>query len=364
MKTTKVILVLCLLVTPFLSCKLGRFIVYNFADTKDYKIFEERTFEAAPSPYIFSTTKQENNMQIRWNGKNRNLDAILEESDSHSFLIIQNDSISYEKYFEEYSETSIVPSFSMAKSFISILIGCAIDDGYIQSEKDLLLKYVPELSKNGMEEVTIKHLLQMTSGLDFNESYYNPFGHAASFYYGTNLQKEIEKLKLKRAPGIQTEYVSGNSQLLGFVLDRAIGDESISSYFSRKIWQPLGMEFSGSWSLDKEDGMEKTFCCVNARTRDFAKIGRLYLNEGNWNGKQLIHKDWVQKSTAIDTSEGSSSYYQYQWWIISEDEFMAVGILGQYIYVNKKTDTIIVRLGKKNGEVNWERLFQKITASL
>ena len=130
------------------------------------------------------------------------------------FRSIKNDTIQYEKYFKGYSKESIIPSFSMAKSFTSILIGCAIDEGLIKSIDEPIVKYIPELQKNGFEKVTIKHLLQMTSALKFSESYFNPFGEAASFYYGRNLKHEISKLKLKGEPGQKFEYVSGNPQLL------------------------------------------------------------------------------------------------------------------------------------------------------
>ena len=199
----------------------------------------------------------------------------------------------------------------------------------------------------------------MTSGIDFSESYINPFGEAASFYYGRNLKREIAKLKLKRAPGVTFEYVSGNTQLLGSVLEGALKEKTITQYFQEKIWTPLGMEYDASWSIDKKkDGSEKTFCCLNARARDFAKIGRLYLNKGNWNGKQIVSKKWVEESTKVDRSEGSYAYYQYQWWLpTDEGDYMAQGILGQYVYVNPANNTIIVRLGKNYGKIEWEDLF-------
>ena len=121
----------------------------------------------------------------------------------------------------------------------------------------------------------------MTSGLDFKESYFNPFGHAATFYYGTNLRKAIKKLKLKNEPGKDFDYVSGNTQFLGLILERALKNKSITKYLEEKIWIPLEMEYDATWSLDrKRNGLEKTFCCLNARARDFAKIGRLFLNKG------------------------------------------------------------------------------------
>ncbi len=199
----------------------------------------------------------------------------------------------------------------------------------------------------------------MTSALKFNESYFNPFGHAATFYYGRNLKRETYKLKLKGTPGQKTEYVSGNTQLLGSVLERALKGKTITQYFQEKLWTPLEMEYDASWSIDKKNaGTEKTFCCINARARDFAKIGRLYLNKGNWNGKQIVSQKWVEESTKVDTTDGSVDEYQYQWWLPSTTgDYMAEGILGQYIYVNPSNNLVIVRMGKNPGRIEWPNLF-------
>ncbi len=129
-----------------------------------------------------------------------------------------------------------------------------------------------------------------------------------------------------------------------------------------KLWQPMQMEYDASWSLDKKNGgVEKTFCCVNARARDFAKLGRLYLNKGNWNGKQIVSKQWVETSTKIDTTNGSAWHYQYSWWLPTKNgDFMAIGILGQYIYVNPAKNLVIVRMGKQVGGVNWREIMPAI----
>lgn len=341
------------------SCQLGRFVFYNFADINDHKKFQSRPLTADISPYSFQTTNS-GKFPTELNGTS--FDKYLEDNKTVAFLIIKNDTIQYEKYFKGYDKESIVPSFSMAKSITSILIGCAIDEGLIKSVDEPITNYIPELIKNGFDKVTIKHLLQMTSGIKFNESYINPFGDAASFYYGLNLRKEIGKMKLKTEPGKQFDYVSGNTQLLGLVLERSLKDKAITQYLQEKIWTPLGMEYDASWSIDrKKNGLEKTFCCLNARARDFAKIGRLYKNKGNWNGKQIVSQRWVEESTRLETSEGSVNFYQYQWWLPTPNEdFMAEGILGQFVYVNPTKDLIIVRLGKKEGKADWWAIFTSL----
>ena len=344
------------------SCKVGRFVVYNFADIKDYKKFPSRTLLSNESKFKFYSTnngKYPKSLKVGNKSDPVSFDKVLEDNKTVAFLIIKNDTIQYEKYFKGYNQESIIPSFSMAKSVTSILIGCAIDDGLIKSIEEPITNYIPELKKNGFEKVSIKHLLQMTSALKFSESYFNPFGQAASFYYGRNLKREIAKLKLKGIPGQKFDYVSGNTQLLGFVLERALKVKTVTQYFQEKLWTPLEMEYDASWSIDKKkEGTEKAFCCINARARDFAKIGRLYLNKGNWNGKQIVSEKWVEESTKIDTSDGGVKEYKYQWWLPSTTgDFMAEGILGQYIYVNPSQNIVIIRMGKNSGNVNWSDLF-------
>lgn len=349
------------------ACQVGRFVFYNYSNITDYKIFPSRNLEAPVTKFNFkSTTTGKFPKQIQ-NSKKEIVpfDEFLEETKSVAFLIIKNDSIQYEKYFNGYDDESIVASFSMAKSVTSILIGCAIEDGFIKSENESIVNYIPELKDKGLEKVTIKHLLQMTSGINFNESYTNPFGDAASFYYGRNLRKSISKMEPKIEPGTKFQYISGNTQLLGLVLERSLKGKTVTNYLQEKVWQPLGMEFDATWSIDKKkDGLEKTFCCLNARARDFAKIGRLYLNKGNWQGKQLVPQSWVEKSTKAETKEGIASFYQYQWWLPTKNgDFMADGHLGQYIYVNPAKNLIIVRLGKKSGNANWKNIFTSLAQS-
>lgn len=349
-------LVLLFMVQLLSACKVGRFVVYNFANITDYTIFPERALSRSTTPFQFYKAQQPcvpKTLEVE--GKEVGFETNLAKNNTVAFLIIQHDSILYERYWQQYDSASIVASFSMAKSVTSMLIGCAIDDRLIASVNEPITNYIPELKANGFEQVTIEHLLQMTSGLKFNEGYANPFGDVASFYYGRQLRKDISNMRLKEAPGKTFEYLSGNTQLLGLVLERALKTKTITQYLQEKLWQPMNMEFDASWSIDKkEQGIEKTFCCLNARARDFAKLGRLYLKQGNWNGQQLVPSWWVQQSTKVDTANGSAAYYQYQWWLPTPTgDFMAQGILGQFIYVNPKKDLIIVRLGKSEGKANW-----------
>lgn len=359
-------LLLCICLLAFSSCQLGRFVWYNFSGITDYKIFPSRPLSASASPFSFAKLDRMKFDSITFRGKQIPFNQFMTEQKTVAFMVIRNDTILFERYFSGYDSASIVASFSMAKSYVSALIGCAIQDGLIQNVNEPITNYIPEMKKNGFEKVTIKHLLQMTSGINFNESYYNPFGHAASFYYGKNLEKKTIKLKLKWEPGTQFEYTSGSTQILGLVLQRALKTESITAYSERKLWKPMNMEFDASWSLDQRNGMEKAFCCLNARARDFAKFGRLYLNNGNWNGVQLVPQNWVAQSTIADTTNGGVDYYKYQWWLDDENpnQFCAQGHLGQYIFIDKAKKVVIVRLGSGYGKAHWTRFSASIANQL
>lgn len=372
MKRIVVIILLIASCTLFDSCKMGRFVYYNFANITDHKIFPSRSVNAPETPFLFEETKKpfiNDSITVVDKGmlKRLTFEEYLVENKTVAYLVIKNDSLVYEKYFNKYNEASIVNSFSMAKSVLSILVGIAIDEGKIKSIEEPVTNYLPELGDEKFKNVTIEHLLNMTSGIAFNESYYNPFGDAATFYYGTDLRKAVKNLRIETAPGSRFSYSSGDSQVLGMVLESALKGTSISTYLEEKLWQPLGMEYDATWSLDrKKNGVEKTFCCINARARDFAKIGRLYLNKGSWNGNQIVSKKWVDNSTKIDSSGGKAGYYQHQWWINRKDNsFEAEGILGQHIYVNPEKNVVIVRLGEKVGDTgSWTTVAQGIAAKL
>lgn len=349
------------------GCKVGRFFIYNFADTDDYRKFPSRALPAAPSLWEYpSSTVEHGPRTITVEGREQAFDAFLEEHRTVAFLVVRRDTVVYERYFKEYHRGQLHASFSMAKSVTSMLIGCAVADGYIRTVQQPVTDFIPELKENGFDRVTVEHLLQMTGGLKFNESYSNPFGDAALFYYGRRLYRAMARMKLAHEPGTHFEYQSGSSQLLGWVLERALrahnDPRTVTQYLNDKLWAPLGMEYPASWSIDrKKGGIEKTFCCLNAPARDFAKLGSLYLHGGNWQGRQLVPRDWVEQSTRVDTAQASAWYYQYQWWLPSkEGDFMARGILGQYIYVDPARELVIVRLGTKVGGVNWGSLLHEM----
>lgn len=350
------------------GCTAGRMVIYQFSDIKDYKKFPSRPLEAPATPFLFAEAPSfldQHKVRVTHNAHRYALDSLLPETPTVAFLVIRNDSLLYENYFHKYSQESIVPSFSSAKSFISALVGKAVEEGFIQSVEDTMTHYLTELQGRGLGGVKIRHLLQMTSGIHHAENYFNPFAGVAKLYYGHNMRRQVLHLKPEMKPGFYFKYRSIDTQLLGMVVERATG-RSLTSYMQDKIWTPLGMESDASWSIDKKkNGLEKAYCCINAIARDFAKFGRLYLNKGNWDGTQVISKDWVETSSKIDTDEGSAWYYQYQWWMASrEGDFFAEGHLGQFIYIHPAKNLVMVRLGKNYGDVTWVEVFREIASQL
>jgi len=339
------------------SCHVGRFFVYNFADHKDYKKFPTRDIQAPSETFYFKKSARKYPVLVnkdKWDS----FEQLLEKNKTLGFAIIKNDTLLYDWYRDKYDTSSVFTSFSVAKSFVSVLIGIAIDEGLIPNTNQPITNYISELTTEGFSKITIQHLLDMQSGIEFNESYINPFGHAAKYYYGKHLLKYIKKLKIAKEPGLGFNYRSVDSQLLGIILERATG-KTLSAYLQEKIWGPLQMEYDGSWNIDSKSGAtEKAFCCLNARVMDFAKLGRLMLNNGKWEGKQVVSESWVKASIAPNDKG-----YSNQWWLFETPEiaFMAEGILGQFIYVNPATNTIIVRTGKNYGDISWRAIFNSLS---
>lgn len=342
-----------------------RTVVYNHSGIDDYRIFPQRRLTAAPQPFRFREGGHKGNAPLPVSFGSRHdvpLSELLSATGTVAFLMVKDDAIMFEQYFEGFDRATPSLSFSMAKSFLSVLAGCAIADGYLKSVDQPVTDFVPELREKGFASVTLKHLLQMTSGIDYAENDF-PLGLHVRFYYTDRLEQEILNLRLREPPGTRFIYKSGDAYLLTLALKRALGGKSITAYMQERLWQPLGMEYDGIWSIDHApDGLEKTGCCLAATARDFAKIGQLYLNKGQWDGRRIIPEEWVTEPTRIDTAKGSAWEYQYMWWRVSRDrpDFMAIGHLGQFLYVNPAARLIIVRLGAGTGGLSleeWKAVF-------
>jgi CubicO group peptidase (beta-lactamase class C family) len=345
---------------------------YNFSDIDDDRIFPRRILTAAPQVFRFrEEIKPEIATFAVQVDRRRDLPLVdlLRASETTAFLVVKDDVILFEVYDHGYKRDTPSLSFSMAKSVLSLLVGCALGDGILRSIDQPVTDYVPELSESGFAAVTLRHLLQMTSGIDYAEND-NPFGLHVRFYYTDRLEKEILKLSLRESPGRRFVYKSSDAFLLTLALQRALGGQSITDYMQARLWHPLGMEYEGAWSLDHEpDGLEKTACCLTATARDFAKFGRLYLHKGLWDGRRIVSEDWVSVSTKPDLSSGSVWDYQRMWWLVARDhpDFLAGGHLGQFLYVNPSAGIVMVRLGKSTGGLSrseWGKVFASLSERL
>ena len=326
---------------------------YKSAQIDDGRFFYTRTIEAGD--YVEIPMGGDYNTNLI----NDSLDRVLERTKSIAFLVVQNDSIRFEKYWDIGCKNTQTNSFSMAKSITSLLVGCAIRDGYISGVDQNVSDFVPEIKSVGeFEPVKIKHLLEMSSGLDWLENYKRPISVTAKAYYGTNLKNLILNQRFNNPPGLAYRYQSGNTQILGVLLERAVG-ESISSYASRSLWSKIGAKNNATWSLDYNGGIEKTFCCFNSNARDFAKIGLLMLNNGSVGDQSVVDKEYVDwllsMPSLIDGDDrfgrlGTNvNYYSNSWWVgkvLNREVFYARGFLGQYIVVIPEMNLVFVRLGR------------------
>jgi CubicO group peptidase (beta-lactamase class C family) len=272
-------------------------------------------------------------------------------------VVIQNDSIRHEAYWDGYGPESRSNSFSVAKSIVSTLVGIALKDGLIRSIDQPVGDFLPEFKEGEKQKITIRHLLMMSSGLNWEESYSNPLSMTTEAYYGHDLRKLIGRLEVAEAPGKRWQYLSGDTQVLSFVLEAATG-KSLSDYASERLWKRVGAEQDAEWSIDREDGVEKAYCCVFSNARDFARLGQLYLNQGVWKGDTILSAAYVKQATTphgLPDVEGKpSNWYGLQWWILPAETgvkgYYARGILGQYVIVVPEKKLVMVRLGKKRGE--------------
>lgn len=277
--------------------------------------------------------------------------SALEALRTTSFLVIQNGSIIYENYWGAHTQHTKSNSFSAAKSIVGLLIGIAIDEGKIHSFDAPVNDYLMFVDDDSL---TIRHLLKMSSGLIWRESGSNPLSENAAAYYGSDLNTFMRKSQFDGNKNTKFDYKSGNSQLLGMLLEKATG-MPIASYMEKKIWQKLGTETNALWSLDRANGIAKTFCCYYATSRDYARLGQLVNNQGLWRGDTIVNPETMNELTSFSVLEDGSVIHNYglHFWLVDQPEEKVVyarGILGQYIISIPKLDVVIVRTGHERGD--------------
>lgn len=342
---------------------------------------------ASPSPYSFPVGDLAALPTIhRFDGKNRDSIEFLIETDTVALLVIKNGSIRYENYWLTGGPAVNWMSMSVGKSFVSAMIGIAIEEGLIGSIKDPITRYVPELAGSAYDNVRIKDVLQMSSGARWTEDYSDPdsdiMRYISAFGSGDSLNAFTASLVREREPGTYNYYNSTDTQALGMLLVKVTGT-SLAAYAEKKLWHPLGMEDKAYWIAD-DSGMEMAAGGLQVTARDYAKLGVLYLNKGNWNGVQVISEDWVHDSVTPDAPHVMPGInkdfplgYGYQWWVpeSSEGEYSAIGVYNQFIYVNPTKNLVIVKLSANstygmtateasNHELESFELFREIGRSL
>lgn len=322
------------------------------ANIDDYVDFDNRTIRAG-DPMTWEKAPSFGQVKLT-----PTLQNALDTDETVAFAIIKDGKLLYENYWQGYGPDSHTNSFSMAKTVTTMLYLKAVEDGYIGSVDEPITKWLPEYADNKYaQNCTLADLSAMTSGYDWTEDYYFPINPTAESYYGHGLVKQMLKRDFVEPCGGSFEYSSGDTQLLGIALSRALEPHgfTISSYLQEKFWQPLGMQGDAYWSLDGAANIEKVYCCLNASALDFAKFGQLLLNGGAWQGEQLLskeHVDFMITPNAAAFSEGEAQIYGHSIWTDRDSPipfYAMLGHLGQRVLVLPEENVIIVRLGKQKG---------------
>lgn len=279
------------------------------------------------------------------------LKDINESNGTVAYIIIKNDSIWFENYYDGFGENSKTNSFSIAKSYVSALLGKAIMDGYIKNLDQPVCDFIPEYCDGKAAKMTVGDLSSMASGTNWDERYYSPLSITTRAYFDDDLTKVVTGLKVVKEPGTRYKYASGDTQMLAIVIERATG-KKLYNYLEESFWKPLGSENEALWQVDSEGhDLVKAYCCIASNAKDFARFGKLYKDHGKWNGRQLLDSAFIAKSISPRFTE--SPEYGYGWWLKSVGDknfFMMRGHLGQYVIVEPEDNVIIVRLGHSKGD--------------
>ncbi len=329
---------------------LRNFAVWGAHTIHDYKTHPVREVQASEVPQPWELDSLFNKRELP-----DSMLAKIDSNNTHAFLVFQHGKLLYERYWDGYTPQTISGSFSAAKSIISLLIGIALDEGKIKSLDEPVGNYLDHFTTNGLGKIRIKDLLTMSSGTNYLESDKGYFSLNASAYYGDDMEYLISRMEKKEDPGVFWQYRSGDTQVLGLIVEKVFG-QSISALVSSRFMKPMGAETNALWLLDGAEKHEKAFCCFNAAARDYARFGQLVLNKGVWNGKQLVSPDYILAATTPasylkdrDENNAPVDFYGYQYWMINHNGIHAIsmnGLFGQYVYIIPEKNAVVVRLGE------------------
>lgn len=337
------------------TSQLARALVWGESAVGDQDRFPAQVIEAGDDVAAFGRVEGDPLAEFRGRDGER-LEQLLTNNQTTALIVLRGDDVLYEKYVNGSSRDTMQTSFSVAKSFTATLIGIAVGEGIIAGLDDPVTDYLPELVDRDERytEITLRHLLTMSSGLSFDDGG-GPWDDPANTYHGTDLRSAVLATpRIIGPPGEVFHYNDWNVIMLGVALERAAGMR-VADYAATRVWQPMGAEADGSWSLDSErHRFEKMFVGLNARAIDFARFGWLYLNDGHNGRNQVIPAEFVHEATRVDTTTDPATDYQYLWWIDeARSAYYANGDHGQFIYVDPAADIVIVRNGTGIGNIDW-----------
>ncbi|NNF32424.1 MAG: serine hydrolase [Flavobacteriaceae bacterium] len=379
---TSMILLLLIVFLFYPPKYVYRVLVWQDADYDDYKNLKYNIIKKADKPFEFVNGSEEQRVNLL--SKFQEIDEIddfenfLETNKTYAFLVVKNDTILYEKYFNNQSREDLQTSFSASKSLLSLLVGIAIQKGKIESVNDPITNYLPELTEQDprFTEIKISDLLKMKSGIAYDSKVKFPILNCDDplTYYHTDLRKMvIDNVEIEQKAGELFKYNNYNAILIGLILERSTG-EQLSTFFEKNLWQKIGASYDASWSTDEND-FEKMESGFNARPIDLAKVGSLMLKNGNWYGSSIISSDWISESTKpLDTltfRSGQKWGYSYMWWSVIKDstevDVFGNGRFGQFLYLSPENNIIIIRHGLESDNLDdddWTQLFQNFITEI
>jgi CubicO group peptidase (beta-lactamase class C family) len=350
------------------GCLYARILYYNTPTLSAVGDFDRRVVHAPARPTPLQRAHAEAAFALTASERRRyrSFDEMLEANGTRAFLALRDDRIVYERYFDGVTATTLLPDFSISKTFAALLVGCAVTDHLLDAVDRPLVSYVPELeARPGYRSITIDELLRMTSGIDFDEESVA----GAVLYYSTDLPEHTYSFDVKWVPGTHYLYGSVSTQILWDVLHRRLEGRTVSAYFERRLWGPLGAEHDAAWSLDSAaSGVEKFFGGFSATARDHARLGLLFLHGGTLEGTRIVPQAWVDESLSPDpvagtvhTSDGWVHRGKYQWFrTLDGRAYFAKGFHGQYVFVIPAAHMVFVRFGEGYGDVDWSALFMRL----
>ena len=306
--------------------------------------------------YFDYETIKANDEKFPWNESENVVDTFSDEFEqinkefgTVAYIVIHKDTVIAEKYYKGYSSNSSSNSFSMAKTLVSMMMGKALELGYINSLDDKVVDYIPELKGECASEVRIIDLATMTSGLDWDEGTSDPFSPVAKQYFVSDVEELMLNQPIIEKPGEKNHYSSGNTQLLSILIERASGIKT-DKFFENEIWSKINPDNDAYWQIDsKKKGNIKSFCCFHSNARDFSRLGKLYLNYGKWNGNQIIDSTFI-KSSMKPFLDNFDAYGIGLWLKKHKDLNVSLmsGHQGQYVIMIPEKELIITRLGQRD----------------